>query len=239
MRAGALVVLTAAVLLAGCTSRTVGEPVAGEIPLPAPAPSATAPSSSSAVDGCEYVETPGEEASVGLPTDVTADHVVLATASGQLPIALTPAETPCTVRSFAHLVDQQFYDGTVCHRLTNSAGLKVLQCGDPKGDGTGGPGYTIPDELPTTLPPAADGLVTYPRGTVAMANAGPSTGGSQFFLVYGDSTLPPDYAVFGTVEETGLTTLDTIAARGIAPGGSCPEDGAPAERVDLVAAVIG
>jgi peptidyl-prolyl cis-trans isomerase B (cyclophilin B) len=108
----------------------------------------------------------------------------------------------------------------------------VLQCGDPTGTGEGGPGYTIPDEKPTNLVPAPDaqpGTPTdiYPTGTIAMANTGqPDSGGSQFFLVYGDSELPPDYAVFGTVTATGLTTLNKIAAGGITPG-TDPSTGQP------------
>ena len=90
----------------------------------------------------------------------------------------------------------------------------MLQCGDPTGTGTGGPGYTIPDELPTDAGPSPRAAaVTYPRGTVAMAKtAQPNSGGSQFFLVYADSTLPPDYTVFGTIDDAGLATIDAIAA---------------------------
>ena len=106
-----------------------------------------------------------------------------------------------------------------CHRLTTSPTLSVLQCGDPTGTGTGGPGYEFANEYPTDQYPVGDPErrqpVIYPRGTLAMANAGqPGTNGSQFFLVYKDSQLPPQYTAFGTIDETGLATLDKIAAAG-------------------------
>src|SRR3954470_15140160 len=141
--------------------------------------------------------------------------VALATSAGPIGLTLNRAEAPCTVNSFVSLAGQGYFDDTTCHRLTTGEGLKVLQCGDPTGSGTGGPGDTIPDEKPTTLAPspAGQGAVTYPRGTVAMAKtAQPNSGGSQFFLVYGDSTLPPDYTVFGTIDDAGLATIDKVAA---------------------------
>jgi cyclophilin family peptidyl-prolyl cis-trans isomerase len=141
-------------------------------------------------------------------------------------------ESPCTVNSFASLIGQKFFDNTKCHRLTTSPTLGVLQCGDPKGDGTGGPGYQFANEYPTDQYPPNDPKleepVLYPRGTLAMANAGPNTNGSQFFMVYKDSQLPPQYTVFGTIQADGLATLDTIAKAGVAGGG---EDGAPASEV--------
>jgi peptidyl-prolyl cis-trans isomerase B (cyclophilin B) len=98
----------------------------------------------------------------------------------------------------------------------------VLQCGDPTGLGTGGPGYRFPNEYPTNqyrmTDPALEAPVIYPRGTLAMANSGQGTNGSQFFVVYGDPPLPPTYTVFGTVDETGLATVDKIAAGGVQDG---------------------
>jgi peptidyl-prolyl cis-trans isomerase B (cyclophilin B) len=120
-----------------------------------------------------------------------------------------------------YLAQQGFFDGTPCHRLT-SGGLSVLQCGDPSGTGTGGPTYDFPTQV--------TGTETYPRGTLAMANAGQGTDASQFFLVYADSQLQPDYTVVGTIDEAGLATLDAIAAAGIEGGAS---DGAPAQPVTI------
>jgi len=242
-----LTALLTVLVLAGCVSRT-GEPVAAggtstERETETSAEEETDTGTGETVvddDGCEFVPNPAEDAPVGLPPEdpVTGDAVRFDTGSGELTVQLAPADAPCTVNSFLHLASEGFLTDTSCHRLTTSAGLKVLQCGDPNGDGTGGPGYTIPDELPTGLVPAPNdvsgqSLVVYPRGTVAMANAGPETGGSQFFLVYGDSTIPPAYSVFGTVDAESLALLDTIAARGLTPGNS-PEDGAPTQPVTFV-----
>jgi peptidyl-prolyl cis-trans isomerase B (cyclophilin B) len=134
-----------------------------------------------------------------------------------------------------------YFDGTPCHRLTTSESLKVLQCGDPTGLGTGGPGYTINDEPPTSLATdAQSGVAVYPRGTVAMAKtAAPDSGGSQFFLVYADSQLPPDYTVFGTIGDAGLATLDAIAAAGSDGSSGSPSDGAPVSAVTIQTATAG
>ena len=130
--------------------------------------------------------------------------------------------TPCTVNNFTSLAKQGFFDNTTCHRLTTSTELGALQCGDPTTTGTGGPGYRFPNEYPTNqyrlTDPALKIPVLYPRGTLAMANSGPGTNGSQFFLVYKDSQLPPTYTVFGTIDSAGLATLDKVAAAGVADG---------------------
>ncbi|MGH3761596.1 peptidylprolyl isomerase [Actinophytocola sp.] len=200
---------------------------------------------------CAYEESAGEEPAkdVGLPEDPAETpkegtvQLDLKTNQGDIGLTLDRAKAPCTVQSIEHLAKEKFFDATKCHRLVSSAGLKVLQCGDPKGDGTGGPGYTIPDELPKDLadaPAAQTGgqpLKVYKRGMLAMANAGPNTGGSQFFLVYGDSTLPPNYTVFGEVSEAGLKVLDKVAKGGITPGNS-PEDGAPKLAVNIESATV-
>lgn len=115
----------------------------------------------------------------------------------------------------------------------------------PVRHGEGGPGYRYRDELPTDLPPAPidpTGIRRlYARGTLAMANAGPDTNGSQFFLVQSDSALRPNYTVFGAIDEAGLATLDRIAAGGIAatPEDPAPVDGAPALPVEICRATRG
>ena len=169
-----------------------------------------------------------------IPTNPAVVSATMVTNQGSLGIELDNAKAPCTVNNFASLAQKGYFDNTSCHRLTTSPDLAVLQCGDPKGDGTGGPGYQFANEYPTNQYPPNDPAlhrpVLYPRGTVAMANAGPGTNGSQFFMVYKDSELPPDYTVFGTVDNNGLTTLDNVAAAGVADGS---EDGRPATAVTI------
>jgi peptidyl-prolyl cis-trans isomerase B (cyclophilin B) len=148
---------------------------------------------------------------------------------GAIGLTLDQAMAPCASASMAYLAEQKFFDGTPCHRQTDSEGLKVLQCGDPSGTGSGGPTYDFPTQ--TT------GQETYDRGTLAMANAAQGTDGSQFFLVYGDSQLPPDFTVVGRIDEPGLAVLDQIAANGN-DAANGPNDGAPTEPVTIETMVI-
>lgn len=149
-------------------------------------------------------------------------EAVLATNCGDITVELYGDEAPQTVASFNFLADEGYFDGSPCHRLTTS-GIFVLQCGDPTGKGTGGPGYTFADE---NLEGAK-----YPKGTLAMANSGPGTNGSQFFLVYKDTQLDPNYTPFGTIIEG----LDLIAK--VADGGSVPPgDGKPKTAVTILSA---
>jgi len=158
----------------------------------------------------------------------TAYTMTLATNCGDIAIDLLPDLAPVTVNSMVFLTDEGYFDLTACHRLT-TAGIYVLQCGDPAGNGTGGPGYAIPDE---NIP--AEGADNYPAGTVAMANAGPGTGGSQFFIVYENTTLPSGYTIWGQVTQ-GLDVVTGIAAAGVEGGGS---DGPPAQPVVIETATI-
>lgn len=175
-----------------------------------------------------------------VPTDPATISVSMVTNQGHIGLMLANNESPCTVNSFASLVGQKYFNDTKCHRLTTSPDLAVLQCGDPKGDGTGGPGYGFANEYPTDQYPAKDPKlrdpVIYPRGTLAMAHSqAPNSNGSQFFMVYRDSQLPPDYTVFGTIQPDGLATLDKIAAAGVAGGG---EDGKPALDVTITSVLL-
>lgn len=174
-----------------------------------------------------------------VPTDPATISVSMSTNQGNLGLNLDNAKAPCTVNSFASLAQQGYFNNTPCHRLTTSPSLSVLQCGDPTGAGTGGPGYEFANEYPTNQfqpdDPALQQPVLYPRGTLAMANAGPNTNGSQFFLVYKDSQLPPGYTVFGTIDQTGLATLDKIAKAGVAGGG---QDGKPAGDVQVTSVLL-
>lgn len=129
----------------------------------------------------------------------------LTTNQGPVTITMDRSRTPCSVHSFESLAKQKYFDQTQCHRLVDS-GIFVLQCGDPTGTGRGGPGYRFRDEV--------SGSERYPAGTVAMANAGPDTNGSQFFLVYADSELPPNYTVLGRMDEASTGVVARIAAEG-------------------------
>ncbi|WP_072688883.1 peptidylprolyl isomerase [Rhodococcus marinonascens] len=178
----------------------------------------------------------------GVSTEGTAP-VDLTTSAGPIGLVLDRAEAPCTVNSFTSLAQQGYFDDTPCHRLVTSEGLKVLQCGDPTGEGTGGPGYGFDTEYPETAFAAGDPSlgqpVIYPRGTVAMANSGtPGSNGSQFFLVYADSVLPPSYTVFGSISEDGLATIEEIAAAGD-DGSMAAGGGAPNTPVQIETAAVG
>jgi peptidyl-prolyl cis-trans isomerase B (cyclophilin B) len=170
------------------------------------------------------------------PAEISAS---IATTQGDIGLTLANAEAPCTVNSFTSLAQQGFFNQTQCHRLTTAATLGILQCGDPAGDGTGGPGYQFADEYPTDQyqpnDPQAHEAVAYPRGTLAMANSGPNTNGSQFILVYDDSELAPEYTVFGTIDDAGLATLDKIAKDGVAGGSN---DGTPALTVTITSVKV-
>ena len=152
--------------------------------------------------------------------------MTISTSAGDVGATLDAEAAPCTVNSFLSLADQGYFDETPCHRLT-TAGIYVLQCGDPTGVGGGGPGYRFPDEL--------SGDESYNGGTLAMANGGPDTNGSQFFMVYDDTQLPPDYTVFGSIDEAGLEVLRDVAARGTANGAP---DGPPAEQVQIESVTV-
>jgi peptidyl-prolyl cis-trans isomerase B (cyclophilin B) len=162
--------------------------------------------------------------------------VVISTNDGDIPITLEPKTAPCAVNSFLSLAKQGYFDNTHCHRLTNQ-GIYVLQCGDPTGTGSGGPGYTFADELvandPRLQPCVGSGQTqscTYNGGLIAMANAGPDTNGSQFFLVYGNSGLSDAYDVLGHMDASGLKVVKAIAAKGISGGVG---DGTPKEPVTI------
>lgn len=193
---------------------------------------------------CQYPASPAPAAKAvkpprtgKIPTDPATVSVSMATNQGNIGLLLANNESPCTVNSFASLVGQKYFDKTPCHRLTTSPSLSVLQCGDPTGKGTGGPGYQFANEYPSDQHSDGDRAsqqpVLYPRGTLAMANAGPNTNGSQFFLVYRDSQLPPNYTVFGKIQDDGLGVLDKIAKAGVVGG---KEDGAPSEPVTITSA---
>ena len=241
----AAVIGAAALTLVGCVARESPSTSSGEdTSTSAQETEATdqPDGGDSATEGdCAFAPDGSGDASVGLPPDdgpADATSLSLTTSAGPISTEFDADRAPCTVQSMAFLADEGYFDGTNCHRLTTMEGLRVLQCGDQKGDGSGGPGYVVPDEFPTDLKPSQDGqTVVYERGMVAMANAGPVTTGSQFFLVYDASTLPPDYTMFGTMDEASLKTLDKVASGGVQPGSDRgPEDGTPVTAVKIESA---
>lgn len=149
-------------------------------------------------------------------------QAVLTTSVGKITIDLHAKATPVTVNNFVTLAKDKFYDKTIFHRVINGF---MIQGGDPTGTGMGGPGYKFDDEK-------FEG--EYVRGTVAMANAGPNTNGSQFFIMHGNTPLPKNYVIFGTVTE-GLDTVDKIATAPVKPGG---EGSSPVDPVQITTAEI-
>lgn len=196
----------------------------------AEAPDTTAPQVTGCTPAGEMVDEPK---SYQAPGDAglggaTAVNLTFQTNCGAIVVAADPVAAPQTVASMTFLAKDGFFDNTLCHRLTTD-GIFVLQCGDPTASGSGGPGYSVPDE---NLP--AQGDINYPAGTVAMANAGPGTAGSQFFIVYKDTTLPPNYTVWGKVT-SGLEIVEQVAAAGTTDGGT---DGAPSQAVMIEAVTV-
>ncbi|QGN35394.1 peptidylprolyl isomerase [Microlunatus sp. Gsoil 973] len=200
------------------------------------APAASArPNAPAAPVDCEYTETGTPARPVSPPPSTGVTMTGTATAmitlsAGSIVITLDRTDAPCTVNSFLSLAEQKFYDNTECPRMTVVASLSMLQCGDPTGTQTGGPGYTFPDEL--------SGDETYPAGTVAMANSGPNTNGSQFFLVFADSRLPPDYTVFGHTDRAGIAVLAKIARGGV-DNRNGPGDGRPKTAAKIISVTAG
>lgn len=199
----------------------------------------TAPSLSAEHAG--YVACGQAAKDVGIPTyDSNQAHrkytVTLKTNRGDVVFTATGSSAPYTVYSFLYLVRKQYFDNSLCHRLTTK-GIYVLQCGDPTGTGTGGPGYEFQDENLSAFGHAGSGgSVAYPAGTVAMANAGYGTNGSQFFLVYRDTVLPPNYTPFGRVTQ-GSSILTSIASHGT-DNSLGDGDGSPVEPVTIDTVVV-
>ncbi len=237
-----LVVVLAAVGAIVLSSRGDSAPAASASPTATASPSTSTPASASAspstssstslVKGCTAAPTPTTKtvtwaapAGSALPTDKPT-FLSLATNCGEIVIQMDTAAAPKTTQSMAFLAAQNFYTDSDCFRLTTK-GIFVLQCGSPTNNGQGGPGYSIPDE---NLP--KDGANNYPAGTVAMANAGAGTGGSQFFIVYKDTTLGPNYSIWGKVV-SGLDVVSNVAAAGEKTGNG---DSAPNQPIVITKA---
>ncbi|HEY3531194.1 MAG TPA: peptidylprolyl isomerase [Nocardioides sp.] len=186
---------------------------------------------------CDYPDAPQGKTGDASKPPTTPDvqgkvSVTLKTTIGDLGATLDADKTPCTVNSFVSLARQGFFDNSPCHRLTTAeSGIFVLQCGDPTGTGTSGPGYTIPDEL--------TGKETYGPGTVAMAKTQqPDSGGSQFFIVYRNTPLPPRYTVFGQLDAAGLKDVQKAARQG-SDNAFGPGDGHPKVSVTIDSVTTG
>jgi len=194
---------TLSMLGAGCSAT---KPVATTVPGTQDAAAATAPvaDTTTPTDSTQSSPTPVMDTALKFPGVLSAEQingkeVTISTAKGDIVIKLYPETAPNTVSNFVYLISQKFYDGVIFHRREEGF---VIQGGDPTGTGRGGPGYSFADELKDDK--------TYKRGTVAMANAGPNTNGSQFFVMLDDVALPHLYTIFGEVTQ-GMDVVDKIA----------------------------
>jgi peptidyl-prolyl cis-trans isomerase B (cyclophilin B) len=188
--------------------------------------SQSAPATQDGITCTETKATGHDPKEIPTPTAVLTKFpktFTLVTNCGNIVITTVGSKAPFTMTSIAALAQGGYYDDSLCHRLTTE-GLFVLQCGDPTATGGGGPQFTYPDE---NLPQNIDN--NYPEGSVAMANSGPNTNGSQFFLVYADTTLAPSYTMWGKIT-SGLDIVKAIAKAG-AVGGA--PDGKPARTIAI------
>lgn len=227
-RLGPVLLLLATAALAGCGDDDSGS--ATDTSSDTSATSAPAQDVSCDYPADQFGAAKENEPPPSAPTVAGEVTATVATTIGDMTFTLDADKAPCTVNSFVSLAQQNYFNGTHCHRMTTQ-GIFVLQCGDPTASGTGGPGYTIPDEL--------DGSEAYPAGTLAMAKtSAPDSGGSQFFIVYEDTQLPPDYTVFGTVDEATVTAISQVASQGTDDSNG-PGDGAPKQDVEIETVTIG
>jgi peptidyl-prolyl cis-trans isomerase B (cyclophilin B) len=232
-------VVTLILVSGGGGSSTVTASPATPTPTAAPTPTTTPikAGTTSKVGSCTYTST-GEAPSrqVGLPAaagsvSTQPATMTIVTSLGTMKASLDAAAAPCTVHALLSLADAKFFDKTPCHRETTD-GIFVLQCGDPTGSGTGGPGYRYNNENTAN--------VNYNRGVIAMANSGADTNGSQFFINYKDpaasgaQALAGHYTVIGKITE-GLDVLDKITAKGVQGGG---QDGAPVTKPVITSLTI-
>lgn len=235
-RPASALLLTVALVLAGCGDSDTDDPQPAQ---PGSDRSSVSEQSTALQDGAMSTSpigpcgpapappspVPPVEAPTGAEPSGLVD-VTIETNCGPIGLELDAGAAPETVRSFLHLAETDYWVDSPCHRLT-TAGIWVLQCGDPTGTGRGGPGYTFGIE---NAP--ADG--EYPRGTLAMARAqSPDSNGGQFFLVYDDTQLPTQsggYTTFGRVTE-GMDIIDTVAREGVGNGGT---DGPPSLPISIL-----
>jgi peptidyl-prolyl cis-trans isomerase B (cyclophilin B) len=230
----AIVVIAGAVggaVFAGRSNGTSSKPKATPSASTTPSPTPTA--EAEPATHCVYTAAGTAARKVSLPSS-TPNYKATYTATintnrGAIVIDLLNSKATCTVNSFVHLAEAAFYNKSPCFRLSTSDPY-MLQCGDPTGKGSGGPGYEFASENLTGA--------TYDAGTVAMANSGePDSNGSQFFLVYQNSPLSPDYTPFGKIV-SGLNILQNVGKRGYGPPLSSAGGGAPKESVEIQSVTI-
>jgi peptidyl-prolyl cis-trans isomerase B (cyclophilin B) len=231
-----VVAVVAMLALAGCGNESDTSTAADPAPSEATTSAASEEASSPAASGvtCEYPEDPMGAAKPvnpppATPTETGQLEGAIVTNLGALNGTFDADRAPCTINSLLSLASQGYFSDVVCHRMTTS-GIFVLQCGDPTQTGSGGPGYSFADEL--------DGSETYEAGTLAMANAGPNTNGSQFFIVYKDSQLGPLYTVFGHVDDAAVKIIKKVAKKGVDDANG-PGDGHPLQEVHLEEITVG
>jgi peptidyl-prolyl cis-trans isomerase B (cyclophilin B) len=213
---------------ATATPNPTASPTATPTPTASPTPTLAAEPASH----CTYTPSGTAARQVGVPPAKPAFksakyQATVKTNRGAIVLDLLNHQATCTVNSFIYLAGKKYFNNTPCHRLT-TAGIYVLQCGDPTGTGRGGPGYKFANENLTGA--------KYTEGTVAMANAGPGTNGSQFFLVYRNSTLPPNYTPFGKIV-SGLGIIQNVAKAGT-DNSNGNGDGHPKEKVTIQSVTI-
>lgn len=194
-------------------------------------PSTTATTLASGVTCTDTTALGHSPVNITPPSEMTKGRMgtfTLVTNCGNIVIETNGVKAPVTMTALTALATGGYFDASLCHRLT-TASIYVLQCGDPTATGSGGPGFTYQDE---NLPqPVAN---NYPEGTVAMANSGPSTNGSQFFLVYGDTSLGASYTIWGKIT-SGLNIVKAVAAAGVVGGGS---DGTPTVKIAIEKVIV-
>lgn len=226
------VALLLSTTLAGCS---IGAPDQEGVVLAGP----SGPVSSAGSAACTFTPVAVDRAEikdVGRPPAQAPAHgkavMSITTNLGGIEITMDAAGAPCATASFAYLAGKKFFDGTSCHRLTAAAALSVLQCGDPAGNGTGGPAYQYAEENLASL--GTGTVVDYKRGVVGVARTNePGSSGSQFFFMIKDGRLPPDYTPLGTTTR-GLDVVDQVAAGGITPADATnTEDGSPKTKLTL------
>lgn len=241
--AGAVAVVVALAVggyfLFGSTGAKTSASASSHTPSASPSAPPSAPSKTVQASGpssrCSYIHSGTAARNVGVPPATPSAalangsakyKVTIHTNRGDVVADLAAGKATCTVNSFVYLAQKAFFSNTKCHRLVTT-GIYVLQCGDPTGSGTGGPGYAFSNEVKND---SASTPSSYPAGTLAMAHSSqPNSNGSQFFLVYQNTSLPADYTPFGTIT-SGLDIVKNVAKAGT-DNANASGDGHPKQSV--------